>query len=58
MTPPTSSAPLVSMRGVGKTFDGDFEVLHALDLDVTRARPSRCSARPLWQIDGATLLAG
>ena len=48
MTPPARGAPLVSLRGVAKSFDGGLEVLRALDLDVypgetvTLLGPSGC----------------
>ena len=48
MTPPARGAPLVSLRGVGKSFDGGLEALRALDLDVhpgetvTLLGPSGC----------------
>ncbi len=48
MTPPARGAPLVSLRGVGKSFDGGLEVLRALNLDVypretvTLLGPSGC----------------
>jgi NitT/TauT family transport system ATP-binding protein len=44
MTPPARGAPLVSLRGVAKSFDGGLEVLRALDPGetVTLLGPSGC----------------